>query len=98
VSEYNLLETSHAEVGAYLLGLWGFSDTILETVAYHHIPGECLARGFQTVTAVHVADALDHQEHTYDSLPPGAVLDVDYLTGENLSDSLPGWQKLCKEQ
>jgi HD-like signal output (HDOD) protein len=97
VSEYNLLETSHAEVGAYLLGLWGFSDTILETVAYHHIPGECLATGFQTVTAVHVADALDHQERAYDSLPPGAVLDVDYLAGENLSDRLPEWRKLCKE-
>lgn len=28
--------TTHADVGAYLLGIWGLSDTIVEAVAYHH--------------------------------------------------------------
>ena len=30
--------TNHAQVGAYLLGLWGFRDDIVEAVAYHHQP------------------------------------------------------------
>ncbi|MBV1885773.1 MAG: HDOD domain-containing protein [Parvibaculaceae bacterium] len=29
---------SHAEVGAYLLGLWGFAIPIVEAVAFHHEP------------------------------------------------------------
>jgi HD-like signal output (HDOD) protein/CheY-like chemotaxis protein len=97
-AEYYLLETSHAEVGAYLLGLWGFSDVILEAVAYHHLPGHCLAAGFHPVAAVHAADALDHQEHAYDALPPGASLDMEYFEKENLRSSIPGWRKLCEEK
>jgi len=33
-----LMQTHHAEVGAYLLGLWGFPNPIVEAVAYHHVP------------------------------------------------------------
>ncbi len=38
LNEYELkkLKTSHAEIGAYLLGIWGFSDNIVEAVAFHH--------------------------------------------------------------
>jgi putative nucleotidyltransferase with HDIG domain len=35
--EYKFFESSHAEVGAYLAGLWGFPDEITDAIAYHHI-------------------------------------------------------------
>ena len=35
------LGTTHAEVGAYLIGLWGLSDVIVESIAYHHTPLVC---------------------------------------------------------
>ena len=28
--------TTHSEVGAYLLGLWGFNENIIEAIIYHH--------------------------------------------------------------
>ncbi|HET7504049.1 MAG TPA: HDOD domain-containing protein [Kofleriaceae bacterium] len=34
--EHRLLGTSHAELGAYLLGLWGLPLTIIDAVAHHH--------------------------------------------------------------
>ncbi len=34
--ELKILKTSHAEIGAYLLGIWGFPDSIVEAVAFHH--------------------------------------------------------------
>ncbi|MFX8805533.1 HDOD domain-containing protein, partial [Acinetobacter baumannii] len=34
--EIQVLGTSHAEIGAYLLGLWGFPYSIVEAVAFHH--------------------------------------------------------------
>jgi putative nucleotidyltransferase with HDIG domain len=39
-AEYAVLKTSHAELGAYLLGLWGLPDSIVETVAFHHNPSK----------------------------------------------------------
>lgn len=41
-AEYAVLKTSHAELGAYLLGLWGIDDKIVETVAFHHNPSNLL--------------------------------------------------------
>lgn len=34
--ERRLLGTSHAEIGAYLLGLWGLPLAIIDAVAHHH--------------------------------------------------------------
>lgn len=35
-AELSYFETSHGDVGAYLLGLWGLPDLIVESVHYHH--------------------------------------------------------------
>ena len=51
----------HSEVGAFLMGLWGMSDRIVEALAFHHNPGHCPALGFSPLTAVHAANALDHE-------------------------------------
>ena len=34
--EKNNFKTTHAEIGAYLLGIWGLPDSIVEAVAFHH--------------------------------------------------------------
>ncbi len=36
--EKNRLGATHADVGAYLLGLWGLPNQIVEAVAFHHRP------------------------------------------------------------
>jgi putative nucleotidyltransferase with HDIG domain len=41
-AEYAVMKTSHAELGAYLLGLWGLPDNIVEPVAFHHNPSKLL--------------------------------------------------------
>lgn len=41
-AEHTVLKTSHAELGAYLLGLWGIPDNIVEAVAFHHNPSKLL--------------------------------------------------------
>ncbi|MCL2845245.1 MAG: response regulator [Chitinivibrionia bacterium] len=35
-AEDEMFGATHAEVGAYLLGQWGLSETIVELIAYHH--------------------------------------------------------------
>jgi putative nucleotidyltransferase with HDIG domain len=41
-AEYAVMKTSHAELGTYLLGLWGIPDNVIEAVAFHHNPSKLL--------------------------------------------------------
>ncbi len=45
-AEYAVMDTSHAELGAYLLGLWGLPGNIVETVAFHHNPSKLIDNMF----------------------------------------------------
>src|SRR5205823_4001463 len=69
---------THADVGAYLLGLWGLPNPIVEAIALQHNPGLCVSPGFSPLAAVHVANAFAHEKA---GIPASAVLiDNDYLT------------------
>ena len=59
--ERQVLGVTHAEVGAYLMGVWGLRDAVVEAIAYHHGPSECVNRRFAPLTAVHAACCGDHQ-------------------------------------
>lgn len=47
---------THAEVGAYLLGLWGIPSSILRIVSLHHHPGLIQGSTFSPLLAVHLAN------------------------------------------
>jgi HD-like signal output (HDOD) protein len=57
-AERRILGTSHAEIGAYLLGLWGMPNTLVEAVAHHHTPEGSGVRRFNTLSALVAALAL----------------------------------------
>src|SRR5581483_1099521 len=59
--ERGVLGISHAEVGAYLLSIWGLPYPVVEAVAYHHQPAQVARTGFDAVAAIYVANALAHQ-------------------------------------
>jgi HD-like signal output (HDOD) protein/CheY-like chemotaxis protein len=80
------MEAHHAEVGAYLLGLWGFPDSIVEAVAFHHTPGDASEKKFGLAGIVHVADQLVHHR-----LPIDAGLQPGYLAMLGLEHCLPKW-------
>ena len=57
-AERLVLGTSHAEIGAYLLGLWGMPNTLVEAIAHHHTPERAGVRRFNALSALAVALAL----------------------------------------
>jgi putative nucleotidyltransferase with HDIG domain len=57
-AEYKIYECSHTEIGAYLLGLWGFPLQIVEAVAYHHQPSLLNKSELNLATIIHIADFL----------------------------------------
>ncbi len=93
-AEYQLLGTSHAEVGAYLLGLWGLPDLMLEPVMFHHRPSELKEKAFSVLTAVHVANALLPTEHGPTYTPDISGIDIAYLSSINMLKNLLDWQEL----
>jgi HD-like signal output (HDOD) protein len=57
-AEEELIGASHAEIGAYLLGLWGIPNLAVEAIAHHHRPDRIPHTGFDCSIAVFVADLL----------------------------------------
>ena len=95
-AERELLGTTHAEIGGYLLWLWGLPDSVAEAVTFHHNPSACPADHFDALTAVHVADALVRAS-TAETSAPEAGLDIDYLTRIGMIHELPNWRALAGE-
>jgi len=91
--EEEVLGHSHCDVGAYLVGLWGLPNPVVECVAYHHAPLACAASGFTALTAVHAADAIVSAEDD-EELPH---LDRDYIEQLGLTDRIARWLELYAE-
>lgn len=64
-AEVEVLGCSHAEVAAYLFGLWSLPNNIIEAIAWHHNPSESQASDFSVVTAVHLASIYHEQKNPH---------------------------------
>jgi len=86
-AESQIFGATHAEVGAYLLGLWGLPSPVVEAVAWHHAPSACPVGPFGPLTAVHAAE-------TILALDEGGPADMGYLEKLGLGDRLAVWSEL----
>jgi putative nucleotidyltransferase with HDIG domain len=85
-AEREVFETTHAEVGAYLLGIWGLIDPVVEAVAYHHRPAVGnAAEGFSPLLAVHLANAW--------CSPEDQPLDEEFVQTTGLADRAVRWSE-----
>jgi len=94
-AEREIFNCDHGHVGAYLMGLWGLSDRIVEALAYHDIPGDCAFRSFAPLTAVHIASVLMHE--AVGTTHVEASLDVEYLGSCGCLERLPQWRTLAQQ-
>jgi HD-like signal output (HDOD) protein len=84
---------NHAEVGAYLLGLWGLPVLVVEAIALHHQPSLCKHLAFAPLTAVHVADALVHVRAGGGADAAEEEFDLVYLRKLGLAERVEVWRK-----
>jgi HD-like signal output (HDOD) protein len=84
----------HGRVGAYLMGLWGLSDRIVEAIAYHDYPSKCSFRQFSPLTAVHVASVLVLEAGGQGNLE--GQLDLEYLGSIGCADKVPQWREAAE--
>jgi len=88
-AEYRILDTSHAELGAYLLGLWGLPDSVVQAVAFHHLPSKQVDLSLSPLTDVHIANAFVESPKTITKDNITELLDMKYLQALGLDYQLP---------
>lgn len=89
-AERQILGASHAEVGAYLLWLWGLPDPVIEAVLGHHGSADPAATTGHPATMVQFADLLLTRA-------PQEDFENEAFCRAGLMDDLAGWQRLADE-
>jgi HD-like signal output (HDOD) protein len=91
--ELEVFGVTHAEAGAYLLGLWGLPFPLIEAVAYHHKPEASGEQRFDLPSIVSVADALAQSVLKKDFESPLSATLMAHLETLGVASKVPGWKK-----
>lgn len=95
--EEETLGVSHAEIGAYLLGLWGMPYPVVEAVAHHHHPARVPGQvAFGVLGATHVADCLAREHDDRSTVP--VELDDQYLESLGVAERLAEWHEIAAQE
>jgi len=84
-AERRTLSATHADVGAFLLGLWGLPHSIVESVAAHHDPNRIASPRFEAPAGVYIAEAI----------VSGTEVDPELIEKLGLKTQLQKWQELA---
>ncbi|MCA9731320.1 HDOD domain-containing protein [candidate division KSB1 bacterium] len=88
--------SSHASIGAYLLGLWGLPDTVVEALAFHHKPALSMDIEFTPLTAVHIANVFYYELNANSGSGKIPSLDRHYLDTLGISEQITAWREKCQ--
>ena len=96
--EREIFGVTHAQAGAYLLGVWGLPLPIVEAVAYHHAPLEIPNPDFGTLAMVHISDALVEELF---HIPAGrafeSALDEEFVERVGAVSRVEEWRETVRE-
>ncbi|GJL67264.1 MAG: signal transduction protein [Nitrospirales bacterium] len=95
-AERQVLSASHAELGGYLLGLWGLRHPVVEAVAFHHQPQGIDSQQFTPLTAVYIANALHTEKERSGHQSGEQGVQEDYIDRLGLSSHLQAWRDICQ--
>ena len=100
-AEEAIFGASYAEVGAFLLGIWGLKNVITEAIVYHLKPSECLRKNSLVLTALHASRAILDEIKNTSSTDEDSVfvkLDMNYVELAGKSDRIQQWREICSER
>lgn len=87
-AESEVFGATHLQLGAYLLGLWGFNKAVVEAVALSGSPGLVPAASLGPPGIVHLARVLAGPLPPYGSR---LAVDPDFLTGPGAGGRMAAW-------
>ncbi|MDZ4133212.1 MAG: HDOD domain-containing protein, partial [Dethiobacteria bacterium] len=89
--EYSIANTSHAEAGGYLLGLWSLPQSVIDAVAFHHQPLGLNEASFSALTATHLANSIVNHNNLLAQGEDSDILEImeqEYLSCIELKHDL----------
>lgn len=107
-AELEVFGATHAQVGSYLLELWGLPDAVVEAIAFHLHPSACPAEdysltetgyhlpeesAFTALTALHAANYFCEENDSATVVK--AELDMAYLENLGYADRVESWLGCC---
>jgi len=96
-AEQEAFGATHAEVGSYLLSLWGLPDSVVEALAFHHYPSRSADQHFGPLAAVHIANVVAEMLPT-GKPATGNELDGEYMARIGATDELSVWSDLAQQR
>lgn len=96
-AENMIFQANHSEMGAYLLGLWGFHHRVIEAVGFHHQLSRYPTSEFSPAHAVHVSDVFCHKFVNKGSDAINPQLDLANLNEIGLQHKVEKWETLAFE-
>jgi putative nucleotidyltransferase with HDIG domain len=91
IRENETFGATHAQVGAYLLRLWGLPDTLADAVEAHHRLDAVEFSGFNPLLALHIAQELSSSR----AVPK---LNTGVLNALGLESKLPEWKAIIAKE
>lgn len=97
--EEELMGVTHAEVGAYLLSLWGLPSPVVEAVAHHHQPHRVPQDSLDAVGIVHIANFLAHEHPARPVTSAGSAyqqLEDSYVESLDVKEQMAAWHEMAE--
>jgi HD-like signal output (HDOD) protein len=96
-AEHDVFGCGHAEIAAYLFGLWGLPGSIVEAVAWHHQPALSMQSAFSAVAAVHVA-SIYHEQKSQHWMRDMTAIDYEFLERIGCKEHEAEWKKVLERE
>ena len=95
--EREVFGASQAELGGYLLGLWGFNNAVVEAVLYQNKPSDCVYADRSSLTCVHLARAFGPRWPFGSRTLRPVMLDIDYVRHLGMEAKVKSWLETLVE-
>ncbi len=93
--EYSVLKTSHAEIGGYLLGMWGLPTPIVDVVTFHHRPYSKVKEKPDLLSVLYIANGLANMVHNEMEPDFPKYLDMAYIERIGVVSHLDEWAEIA---
>ncbi|WP_457572232.1 HDOD domain-containing protein [Desulfovulcanus sp.] len=98
LAEYDVFGTSHAEIGAYLLNIWGLPQQVVRAAAFHHNPLDAYSLQLDCPIMVHIADYLEQLKNPINVVGPVCPVDKELINKFGLEEKFLAWRDLLLKE
>lgn len=91
-AEIEVFGTCHNVIGAYLLGVLGIPEPIVEAVAFHNQPCRSRVKEFCPLVALHIACSITNDGSQQNTTNENCKLDKEFIEQVGLTNTINEWQ------